>query len=198
MSHNGVCLLDVACGPAADSREEQERVEWADWAAGCTAQWQGEGGAASAGSSGQLQVGDPGLPTSHLLSSLSCSSGSASGSSSTSGSGGGSVTRQEVVDSFKSETQVCQPLTCWAHCCVEWLVTYVLKGKVSPYSITKPRVPVLILVLSSQPAGDVNHKPNRRLPLLSARSTVSYHHDSGQLSLASLRGHLIEYQLWLR
>jgi len=31
----------------------------------------------------------------------------------------------------------------------------------------------LILVLSSQPAGDVNYKPDGRLPLLSARPTVT-------------------------
>jgi len=45
--------------------------------------------------------------------------------------------------------------------------------KGSPYSITKCRVPELIPVLGSQPAGDVYHKPGRRLPLLSARSAVT-------------------------
>ena len=35
------------------------------------------------------------------------------------------------------------------------------KGKGSPYSITERRVPELIPVLGSQPAGDVNHKPAR-------------------------------------
>ena len=48
-----------------------------------------------------------------------------------------------------------------------------LKGKGSPYSITERRVPELIPVLGSQPAGDVNHKPNGRLPLLSARPAVT-------------------------
>ena len=43
----------------------------------------------------------------------------------------------------------------------------VIKGKGSPYSITKRRVPELIPVLGSQPAGDVSHKPGNRLPLLS-------------------------------
>jgi len=43
----------------------------------------------------------------------------------------------------------------------------------SPYSITKRRVPELIPVLGSQPAGDVSHKPGGRLPLLSARSEVT-------------------------
>jgi len=41
------------------------------------------------------------------------------------------------------------------------------KGKSSPYSITELRVPELIPVLGSQPAGDVSHKPDGRLPLLS-------------------------------
>jgi len=47
------------------------------------------------------------------------------------------------------------------------------KGKGSPYSIAERRVPELILVLGSQPAGDVNHKPDSRLPLLSARPAVT-------------------------
>ena len=48
------------------------------------------------------------------------------------------------------------------------------KGKgSSPYSITERRVPELIPVLGSQPAGDVNHKPGGRLPLLSARPAVT-------------------------
>jgi len=48
----------------------------------------------------------------------------------------------------------------------------VKKGKGSPYSITERRVLELIPVLGSQPAGDVNHKPGGRLPLLSARPAV--------------------------
>ena len=47
------------------------------------------------------------------------------------------------------------------------------KGKGSPYSITERRVPELIPVLRSQPAGDVSHKPDGRLPLLSARPAVT-------------------------
>jgi len=43
-----------------------------------------------------------------------------------------------------------------------------VKGKGSPYSITERRVPELIPVLGSQPAGDMNHKPDGRLPLLFA------------------------------
>jgi len=49
----------------------------------------------------------------------------------------------------------------------------VKKGKGSPYSITERRVPELIAVLGSQPAGDVSHKPGGRLPLLSARPAVT-------------------------
>jgi len=48
-----------------------------------------------------------------------------------------------------------------------------IKGKGSPYSIAESRVPQLIPVLGSQPAGDVNHKPGCRLPLLSARPAVT-------------------------
>ena len=60
-----------------------------------------------------------------------------------------------------------------------YLLTYVrninikVKGKVGPYSITELRVPELIPVLGSQPAGDVSHKPGGRLPLLSARPSVT-------------------------
>ena len=43
----------------------------------------------------------------------------------------------------------------------------------SPYSITERRVPGLIPVLGSQPAGDVSHKPDGRLPLLSIRPAVT-------------------------
>ena len=48
------------------------------------------------------------------------------------------------------------------------------KGKGSPYSITERRVPDLIPVLGSPPAGDVSHKPGGRLPLLSARPAVTF------------------------
>jgi len=49
----------------------------------------------------------------------------------------------------------------------------VKKGKGSPYSITERRVPELIPVPGSQPAGDASHKPGSRLPLLSARPAVT-------------------------
>jgi len=47
------------------------------------------------------------------------------------------------------------------------------KCKSSSYSITDRKVPGLIPVLGSQPAGDVSHKPGGRLPLLSARRAVT-------------------------
>ena len=47
------------------------------------------------------------------------------------------------------------------------------RGKGSAYSITERRVPELIPVFGSQPAGDVSHKPDGRLPLLSARPAVT-------------------------
>ena len=47
--------------------------------------------------------------------------------------------------------------------------TYIY-NKGSPYSITEHRVPELIPVLGSQPAGDVSHKPGGRLPLLNYRA----------------------------
>ena len=50
---------------------------------------------------------------------------------------------------------------------------YRSKGEGSPYSITERRVPELIPVLGSQPAGDVSHKPGGRLTLLSARPAVT-------------------------
>jgi len=48
-----------------------------------------------------------------------------------------------------------------------------VKGKGNPYSITERRVPGLIPVLGSQPAGDRSHKPDGRLTLLSARPAVT-------------------------
>ena len=42
------------------------------------------------------------------------------------------------------------------------------KGIGSPYSIAERRVPELVPVLGSQPAGEVSYKPDGRLPLFSA------------------------------
>ena len=61
------------------------------------------------------------------------------------------------------------------------------RPKGSPYSIAERRVPELIPVLGSQPAGDVNHKPGGRLPLLSARLAVSP---------ATLKGAATNFAAW--
>jgi len=58
-------------------------------------------------------------------------------------------------------------------CCRGSSSVLVKKGKGSPYSIAERRVPALILVLGSQPAGDVSHKTGGRLPLLPARPAVT-------------------------
>jgi len=47
------------------------------------------------------------------------------------------------------------------------------KGEGSTYSTAEHRVPELIPVFDSQPAGNVSHKPGGRLPLLSARPAVT-------------------------
>ena len=61
------------------------------------------------------------------------------------------------------------------------------KGKGSAYSITERRVPELIPVLGSQPAGDVSHKPGGGLPLLSARPAVT---------LATLKRAATTFAVW--
>ena len=48
------------------------------------------------------------------------------------------------------------------------------KGKRSPYSIAERRIPELIPVLGSEPAGDVSYKPGGRLPLLCAMPAVTF------------------------
>ena len=48
-----------------------------------------------------------------------------------------------------------------------------MKSKGSPYSVAECGVPELILVIGSQPAGDLSHKPGIRLPLLSTRPAVT-------------------------
>jgi len=50
---------------------------------------------------------------------------------------------------------------------------HIKKDKGSRYSTAERSVPELIPVLGSQPAGDVSHKPDGRLPLLSARPAVT-------------------------
>ena len=61
------------------------------------------------------------------------------------------------------------------------------KGKGNLYSIAERRVPELIPVLDSQPAGNVSHKPGGRLPLLSARPAVT---------LATLKKAAINFAAW--
>jgi len=60
------------------------------------------------------------------------------------------------------------------NCLSERIADGFLHKKGSPYSTTERRVPELIPVLGSQPAGDVSHKPGGRLPLLSARPAVTF------------------------
>jgi len=48
-----------------------------------------------------------------------------------------------------------------------------MSKKDSLYSITERRVPELIPVLGSQPAGDVSHTPGGTLPLFSAGPAVA-------------------------
>ena len=58
--------------------------------------------------------------------------------------------------------------------CLQHSTTHTpVKGTSSPYSTAERMVPELIPVLGSQPAGDVSHKPDSRLPLLSARPAVT-------------------------
>jgi len=70
------------------------------------------------------------------------------------------------------QTQVSQYKKTFIHSLPAFVII-VKKGKGSPYSITKHRVPELIPVLGSQPIGDMNHKPDGRLPLLSTRPAVT-------------------------
>ena len=57
--------------------------------------------------------------------------------------------------------------------CARRKFVIVKKVKGCPYSITERRVPELIPVLGSHPAGYVSHKAGGRLPLLSARPAVT-------------------------
>ena len=67
-------------------------------------------------------------------------------------------------------------------------LAYVAGGKKgSLYSITERRVPELIPVLGSRPAGDVSHKPGGRLPLFSTRPTVT---------LATLKRAVTNFAVW--
>ena len=61
-----------------------------------------------------------------------------------------------------------------------------INGKGCPYSITERRVPELIPVFGSQPAGDVSHKPGGRLPLLSTRPLATHSTHKGLLPFSLL------------
>jgi len=63
----------------------------------------------------------------------------------------------------------------------------VKRGKGIPYSIAERRVPELIPVLGSQPAGDVSHKPGGTLSLLSTRPAVT---------LATLKRAVTNFAAW--
>jgi len=58
-------------------------------------------------------------------------------------------------------------------CIIVRLCQTVKNVKVAHTRLPSVYVPELIPVLGSQPAGDVSHKPGGRLPLLSARPTVT-------------------------
>jgi len=54
----------------------------------------------------------------------------------------------------------------------QWVNHHIKKGK-GRYSITEHRVPELIPVLGSQPAGDVSHKPDGKAAI-TFRQACSY------------------------
>ena len=68
-----------------------------------------------------------------------------------------------VLSASRSDSRLVSQLENWS--------TNSKKG--SSYSISECRVPELIPVLGSRPAGDVSHKPGCRLSLLSARPAVT-------------------------
>ena len=66
--------------------------------------------------------------------------------------------------------------------------THIHNKKSCPYSINERRVPELIPILGSQPAGEVSHKPGGRLPLLSTRPAVT---------LATLKRAATNFAAWV-
>ena len=81
---------------------------------------------------------------------------------------GARMDRQTDSVQYATWVRVCPNVQSYAKCTV-----LTAHWKASPYSIAERRVPELIPVLGSQPAGDVSHKPGGRLPLLSARPAVT-------------------------
>jgi len=85
---------------------------------------------------------------------------------------GASVDRQLMYGTFTpTPTDIVGPDTAARSRYSDKTQSTVIKG--SPYLITERRVSELIPVLGSQPAGDVNHRPGGRLPLLYARPAVT-------------------------
>ena len=76
------------------------------------------------------------------------------------------------TDGHRTVTQTLPHITRAVSIMSSFAVPFTVK-KDRPYSITERRVPELIPVLGSQPAGDVSHKPGGRLPLLSARPAAT-------------------------
>ena len=61
-----------------------------------------------------------------------------------------------------------------------------LQGKGSPYSIAERRVPELIPVLGSQPAGDVSHKPGGSCHYFPPGPRLPSQHSRGPLPISLL------------
>ena len=78
-----------------------------------------------------------------------------------------------VVSKRQTDHATSVTIGCIYVCTACMQCSLIKKGKGSPYSITEHRVPELIPVLGSQPAGDASSKPSGRLPLLSARPAVT-------------------------
>ena len=72
-----------------------------------------------------------------------------------------------------NKSRLTVPTTCTHSALASSCFSVKICKKCSPYSITEHRVPELIPILGSQPAGYMSHKPGGRLPLLSARPAVT-------------------------
>ena len=83
------------------------------------------------------------------------------------------VVRTRSPDPLRSASLHTTTISCRPRTTMPPISYTIVKGKGCPYSITERRVPELIPVLGSQPADGVNHKPDGRLPLLSARPAVT-------------------------
>jgi len=80
--------------------------------------------------------------------------------------------RKKVSKLYWTANEICQ-LFCYSlHINSSFRVN--IKVRVWRRPAAERRVPELIPVLGSQPAGDVSHKPGGRLPLLFARPAVTF------------------------